>query len=114
MLVNVTLALARTPRDTTDLMHVFGASAWMTLRKVQIPYALPALFASLRIAAPLSITGALLAEWLATGNGLGYSVMTDIATSDYSALWTRVALATFYSLLIYNGVGLLERWVQKR
>jgi len=96
------------------VMRVFGASEWMTLRKVRIPHALPAVFASLRIAAPLSITGALLAEWLATGNGLGYSIMTDVATSDYDGVWTRVAFATFYSLLIYNGVGLVERWLNSR
>ncbi len=114
MLVNVTLALGRTPKETTDLFRVFGASPWMTLRKAEIPHALPALFASLRIAAPLSITGALLAEWLATGNGLGYSIMTSIASSDYSAVWTRVAFATFYSLLVYNCVSLIERSLRQR
>jgi ABC-type nitrate/sulfonate/bicarbonate transport system permease component len=113
-LVNVTLALARTPKDAMDLVAVFGASKLKTLRLVQIPYALPALFASLRVAAPLSITGALLAEWLATGNGLGYAIMSDVATADYSALWTRVTLATLYSLLLYNGIGMLERFAQKR
>jgi len=112
-LVNVMLALDRTPKDAIDLVQVFGGTKAATLRLVQMPYALPALFASLRIAAPLSITGALLAEWLATGEGLGYAIMSDVATSDYSALWARVALATFYSLLIYNGVGLVERFVRK-
>ena len=114
MLVNITQALAHTPREATDLMRVFGASDWMTLRKVRIPHALPAVFASLRIAAPLSITGACMAEWLATGNGLGYSVMTDVATSDYDGVWTRVVLATFYSLLLYNSIGLVERWLNTR
>jgi ABC-type nitrate/sulfonate/bicarbonate transport system permease component len=113
-LVNVTLALARTPKDATDLLLVFGASRFDTLRKVQIPFALPALFASLRVAAPLGITGALLAEWLATGSGLGYSISSDVATSDYSALWTRVALATFFSLVTYNGIGFIERLVLGR
>ena len=113
-LVNVTLALGRTPKDAMDLMRVFGASQLNTLRIVQVPYALPALFASLRVAAPLSITGALLAEWLATGNGLGYALMSDVSTADYSALWTRVALATFYSLLLYNAIGMVERFAQKR
>jgi ABC-type nitrate/sulfonate/bicarbonate transport system permease component len=114
MLVNVTLALDRTPKSAMDLVEVFGASKWNVLRLVQIPYALPALFASLRVAAPLSITGALLAEWLATGNGLGYAIMSDVATADYSALWTRVTLATLYSLLLYNGIGMVERFAQKR
>ncbi len=113
-LVNVSLALSRTPQDAMDLVGVFGASKLKALRLVQIPYALPALFASLRVAAPLSITGALLAEWLATGNGLGYAIMSDVATADYSALWTRVTFATLYSLLLYNGISMLERFAQKR
>ncbi|HZZ58915.1 MAG TPA: ABC transporter permease subunit [Opitutaceae bacterium] len=108
-LVNVTLALERTPRDTVDLMTVFGASRLDTLRTVQIPAALPALFASLRIAAPLAVTGAMLAEWLATGGGLGYSIASDVATSDYDALWARVALATFFSLIVYQLIRSAER-----
>ena len=47
----------------------------MALRKVQFPASLPALFASARIAAPLALVGALLAEWLATGKGLGYLML---------------------------------------
>ena len=108
-LVNLTLALDRTPRDALDLIRVFGGSRLETLRDVQLPNALPSLFASLRVASPLAITGAMLAEWLATGSGLGYSIASDVATSDYSALWTRVALATFYSLALYQVIRYAEQ-----
>jgi ABC-type nitrate/sulfonate/bicarbonate transport system permease component len=90
-------------------MRVFGASRLGTLTNVQIPNALPALFSSLRVASPLAITGAMLAEWLATGSGLGYSIASDVATSDYDALWTRVALATLFSLTLYQGIRYVER-----
>ena len=92
-----------------DLIRVFGGSRLETLRDVQLPNALPSLFASLRVASPLAITGAMLAEWLATGSGLGYSIASDVATSDYSALWTRVALATFYSLALYQVIRYAEQ-----
>lgn len=108
-LVNLTLALDRTPQDAVDLMHVFGASRLETLGHVQVPNALPALFASLRVASPLAITGAMLAEWLATGSGLGYSIASDVATSDYGALWTRVTLATLFSLALYQGIRYVEQ-----
>ena len=114
MLVNLTLALDRSPRDAADLMRVFGASRLATLRNVQIPSALPAFFASVRVAAPLAITGAMLAEWLATGSGLGYSIASDVATSDYSALWTRVALATVFSLTAYQCISYVERTAIRR
>jgi ABC-type nitrate/sulfonate/bicarbonate transport system permease component len=113
-LVNVTLALKRTPRESIDLCRAYGASPAGTLWRVQIPSALPALFASLRIAAPLSLVGALLAEWLATGQGLGYKMLDAMAVSDYSGLWARVVLVTLYSALMYQLIGIVERHVLAR
>ncbi len=110
-LVNVTLALAATPNSARDLMTVFGASRADMLFKVQVPNALPALFASLRMAAPLAMTGAMMAAWLATGKGLGYGILTAGTASDYEGLWTRVALATAFSILLYGLVGVVERIV---
>jgi ABC-type nitrate/sulfonate/bicarbonate transport system permease component len=113
-LVNVTLALQATPQESTDLLAAYGASPVKTLLKVQIPSSLPALFASLRIAAPLALVGALLSEWLATGKGLGYSIIQSSALSDYNGLWTRVALVTMYSVLLYKLIGAVEGLVLRR
>jgi ABC-type nitrate/sulfonate/bicarbonate transport system permease component len=113
-LVNVTLALRWTPQESLDLCRAYGASPFTTLRKVQVPNALPALLASLRIAAPLALVGALLAEWLATGKGLGYKLLQSGALSDYSGLWSRVVLVTLYSVLLYKLIGLVEKQVLAR
>ena len=53
--------------------------------------ALPALFASMRIAAPLALIGALLAEWLATGQGLGYMMLQSMTMFEIDQLWSAVA-----------------------
>ncbi|MDQ2728485.1 MAG: ABC transporter permease subunit [Actinomycetota bacterium] len=108
-LVNLTIALNGTPQEAVDLCRAYGAGPRTTLIKVQIPTALPALFASLRIAAPLALVGALLAEWLATGKGLGYTMLTAGAQSDYPAVWARVVAATVYALALYVLVGVVER-----
>ena len=113
-LVNVTLALRATPKDAIDLMRAYGASPVKTLMKVQVPSSLPALFSSLRVAAPLALVGALLAEWLATGKGLGYSILQAAALSDYNGLWSRVALVTIYSVVLYNVIGGVETVVMRR
>jgi ABC-type nitrate/sulfonate/bicarbonate transport system permease component len=113
-LVNVTLALRATPKEAIDLMRAYGASPFKTLLKVQIPSSLPALFSSLRVAAPLSLVGALLAEWLATGKGLGYSILTAGPKSEYYGLWSRVALVTIYSVVLYNAIGGIETLVMRR
>ena len=113
-LVYVTLALRSTPRESVDLSRAYGASRAKTLWKIQIPSALPSLFASLRIAAPLSLVGALLAEWLATGQGLGWNMIESADLSDYSGLWTRVVLITAYSAILYKVIGAVEGHVLKR
>jgi ABC-type nitrate/sulfonate/bicarbonate transport system permease component len=113
-LVNMIVALRGTPRESLDLCRAYGASAPATLRKVQIPSALPSLFASLRIAAPLSLVGALLAEWLATGQGLGYGLLNASAVADYNGLWARVVLITLYSTVLYQLIGVAESLVMKR
>ncbi len=113
-LVNVTLALERTPHGVLDLARVYAGSPLAILLKIRLPLALPSLFASLRVAAPLAVTGALLAEWLATGQGLGYAILQATSTSDYDGLWARVVVVTAFSLLLYWVIGLAERIVLGR
>jgi ABC-type nitrate/sulfonate/bicarbonate transport system permease component len=54
------------------------------------------------------LVGALLAEWLATGKGLGYKLLQAGALSDYSGLWSRVVLVTLYSVILYKVIGFIE------
>jgi ABC-type nitrate/sulfonate/bicarbonate transport system permease component len=113
-LVNVTLALRATPQDSLDLLRAYGASPVHTLLKVKVPSALPSLFASLRIAAPLALVGALLAEFLATGKGLGYAILRGSSTGDFNGLWARVVIVTICSIMLYRIIGLVERVVLVR
>ena len=113
-LVNVTLALRATPQASIDLFQAYGAGPLKTLRKVQLPSALPAIFASLRIAAPLALIGALLAEWLATGRGLGYLMLQSETLSNYNLLWAATALVTAYSVFLYTTISGVEKRVLTR
>ena len=113
-LVNVTLALRATPQASIDLGRAYGASRFTMLRKVQIPSSLPALFASLRVSAPLALVGAVLAEFLVTGQGLGYLIETSMASSVYNQLWAGVALITLYSTVLYTAISAVEKLVLAR
>lgn len=107
-LVNVTLALRATPRALVDLMRVYGAGQLETLWKVRLPTALPSLFASARIAAPLAFSGAVLAEWLATGDGLGDLILASIATSEFARSWAAVFVVITASVLFHRVIVAAE------
>lgn len=113
-LVNVVHGLRSAPAQSFDLLSAYGASELTMLAKVQVPYALPSLFAAGRIAAPGALLGAVLAEWLATGKGLGNLMITASSTSAYDMLWSAVVAVTVVSVLIYNLVAALEQPVVAR
>ncbi len=113
-LVNIALGLRSVSPQMRDLVLVYGGSPMTVLRKVGFPSALPALFASVRIAVPGSMTGALLAEWLATGKGVGYAVVSAAARSQIGKVWALVVVITLVSLLLYLIAQLVEAAVLSR
>ncbi|MGY2079591.1 ABC transporter permease [Modestobacter sp. SYSU DS0657] len=113
-LVNIVVGLRSVSPQMRDLVLVYGGSPMTVLRTVGFPSALPALFASVRIAVPGSMTGALLAEWLATGQGIGYAVVSAAARSQIGRVWALVVVITVVSLLLYLVAQLVETAVLSR
>ena len=113
-LVNISSALKEAPAALTDLVQVYGAGRIKEVFIVRLPACLPALFASIRIALPGAIAGALLAEWLATGKGLGYAIISSLGRGDNTQVWACVVLITAASLLLYAVAAQVERFVARR
>jgi ABC-type nitrate/sulfonate/bicarbonate transport system permease component len=113
-LVTMTYGLRSASRQSADLVRAYGGGTPTVLRKVMLPSALPALFASARIAAPGAVVGAMLAEWLATGVGMGYGMLLDANTFNYVDIWASAALLTAVSVLLYNLIAIAESAVLAR
>ncbi len=113
-LINMVFGLRSAPQAATDLCIAYGAGPYTTLRKVAIPSSLPAFFTSARLAVPGAIIGALLAEWLATGKGLGYLMLQAGTTFDYNAVWAAVVIITTVSVIAFAFVGIIETAVLAR
>jgi ABC-type nitrate/sulfonate/bicarbonate transport system permease component len=113
-LINVVLGLRTTPEVWTDLIRAYGGGRWHWLVRTGLPNALPALFASARISVPGAVVGALVAEWLATGTGMGARMQADITGFQYVDLWSAVVVLTLTSLIVYGVIGIAESLVLAR
>mgnify|MGYP001314740198 CR=1 FL=1 len=113
-LVNLVFGLRSAPPAAADLVVAYGGGPFTVLRKVSLPSALPSLFVSARISVPGAIIGALLAEWLATGKGLGYYMQHSQQTFNYGGVWASVVVITAASVAIYALVGFIEAVVLAR
>ena len=69
---------------------------------------LPSLLASIKIALPLSIGAAMVAEWLATGTGLGAALTQAAAAYDYSFIWGGVFIILIVSLAVHQAAAAAE------
>lgn len=108
VLVNLTLGLRSVSEQSVDLVTVYGGSRFTVLRLVAIPTALPYLFASMRIAVPGSIAGAMLYEYLFTTQGLGATITQAKAAFDYPLIWASTVLATIVSIVLYTITTIVE------
>jgi ABC-type nitrate/sulfonate/bicarbonate transport system permease component len=113
-LVTIGFGLRSTSRQAADLVRAYGGGGLAVTRKVMLPSALPAIFASARVSIPGALVGATLAEYLATGKGLGYLMLIDVQQFDYDQLWSAVVVLTAITVLIYYAVGAIETLVLSR
>ena len=113
-LASILFGLSRASKESLDLVHVYGGGRLAQLRKGSIPGALPSLFAAARVSVPGAVTGALLAEWLSTGQGIGGMIVKFTATARFDDLWASVAIITLLTLVLYNLVQIVETLVLTR
>src|SRR5690606_37204243 len=73
------------------------------------PSARPFLFAALKVAAPLSLIGAVVAEWMGASSGLGRRMWLAYTNLDMPSLFAAVAVLTALSAGIYRLVVSAEK-----
>jgi ABC-type nitrate/sulfonate/bicarbonate transport system permease component len=113
-LVNIVFGLRSASAAMVDVATVYGANKLSAIRYVAFPASLPSFFAAVKISVPGAITGALLVEWLATGQGIGYAIISAVGRAKTNEVWAYVVVITLVSIIIYNLVGLLESLVLSR
>lgn len=69
--VNALIALTRGDEDTIEMFRSLGASRWQTFMKLQVPQALPLVFAGFKIAITTALVGAVVAEFSQGTAGIG-------------------------------------------
>ena len=107
--VNVLDGLRETDADLLKLMRSLGASRVQTLRKVELPACLPYLFSGLRVAATVSVIGAVFGEWAGAEEGLGRLVLLGSQQLETPRTYAGVVILTAMAVALFALVTVLER-----
>jgi ABC-type nitrate/sulfonate/bicarbonate transport system permease component len=111
--VTISQALATTSPAAIDVVRVSGGGRLKTLRFVGLPGAVPAMVTAARLAAPRALLGVMIAEYLATGNGLGNLLNESRGRLDYGMIWTIATTSVLVAVLITQLFGLAEKLTRK-
>jgi ABC-type nitrate/sulfonate/bicarbonate transport system permease component len=98
-------------------MRSLGASRVQSLVKVELPSALPYFFSGLRIAATVSVIGAVFGEWAGADEGLGRLVLLGNNQLQTPRVYAGIVILTVMAVGLFALAGLAERlacpWTRK-
>ncbi len=105
------LGLTSIEASLIDLLRSVSASRSQILWKIQMPHALPHIFAGLRVGSTFAVIGAILAEWVGANAGLGYLIMSSSAELKMDRMFAGIFAASVLGVVLFYAVDLLERWL---
>ncbi len=111
VLINVHSGLRAVDDAVLALFHSLDASRWEVFRLARWPSAQPYLFAALKVVAPLSLVGAVVAEWAGASAGLGRAMWMAYSNLNMPALFSAVFCSALMGIGLYGTVVALEKQV---
>jgi NitT/TauT family transport system permease protein len=110
VMVNTLRGLTSVDVRSIELMRSYGAGELATFRSVRIPSSLPFMFTGLKVAAVLSMIGAIVGEYFGgPTNALGVSILNDTQLFNFPRAWAGIVLASAFGIVFYGAVALVER-----
>jgi ABC-type nitrate/sulfonate/bicarbonate transport system permease component len=107
--VNLLDGLRSVEPELLKLMKSFGASRLRTLRSVELPASLPFLFSGLKVAATVSVIGAVFGEWAGADEGLGRLVLLGNTQLQTPRVYAGIVLLTLMAVALFALVVVAER-----
>jgi NitT/TauT family transport system permease protein len=108
VLVNTIVAVRSVPEDLRDLMRSLRATSIQIFTKLELPAAMPVLLGGLKIGATLSVIGAVVGEFVAADEGLGFLINLSRGMYDTAMVFVTVFTLVAMALSLYTVVAVVE------
>ncbi len=110
--VIATLAgLRDTPPEVIRMCRAIGATDAQVMLRVRLPFAVPYIFAGLKIAATMAVIGVVIGEFISADRGLGYLILYAASRSETAGVLAAIVVLCAIGLALYGLVALAERRV---
>jgi NitT/TauT family transport system permease protein len=111
VVINTAMGLASLEREKIYLAQSMGLGAVATFFKIQLPNALPSIFAGLKISITFAVVGAVVGEFVGGQGGLGYLLLIANGNMDTALLFAGIVALTVLGIVLFALIGVVERLV---
>jgi NitT/TauT family transport system permease protein len=108
VLINAIVGFSTVEAEKIDLMRSLVASGWQQFSIVIFPNSLPFIFAGLNVAIVLSITGALVGEFIGADRGLGNLLLQLNYNMDISGMFAVLLVLALLGVVLYALIRFLH------
>jgi NitT/TauT family transport system permease protein len=110
---NTLFGLQSADRSQLELFRMQKASRWTVLTKLQLPAALPAVFAGMRISAGLAVVGAIVGDFFFRRGtpGIGSLISNYQSRVESAELFAAIIAASLFGVVIFWLFGLITKFV---
>ncbi|HXV43721.1 MAG TPA: ABC transporter permease subunit, partial [Anaerolineae bacterium] len=110
MMINTVRGLTLVDPRSLELMRSYAASEFEILFKLRIPNSLPYIFNGFKIAAALSMIGAVVGEYFGGPRiALGVFITQEAALFRFSSAWSAIIVACILGIALYMIILVAER-----
>lgn len=108
VVVDALVGFRKVPPESLMLVRSMGANRWQAFWKVRWPWALPSIFAGIKVAITLAVVGAVVAEFVGSNSGLGVVLITARGNMDSLTVFASIAWLTVIGFVLFLLVEIIE------
>jgi NitT/TauT family transport system permease protein len=109
LVVSTATGMLATPRELIELSQSLRAPAWREITQIRLPFAIPYIFAALKISITLAVIGAVVAEFVAADKGLGFFIQFSTSMFRLPEAWAGLIILVALSLILFKAVSVAQR-----
>ncbi|MCK4730115.1 MAG: ABC transporter permease [Candidatus Aenigmarchaeota archaeon] len=108
ILVNTIVGIRSVDKNLLDLMKICKATRLQIFRFVELPAALPVLFAAFKTGITLAVIGAVVGEFIGANSGLGYLTIYAAGLMNTPQVFVAILQLTVLGIVLYLIIDVLE------
>ena len=114
MVINTAVGITTVDREVIAAARVDGAGFWPMVRYIEMPLASPVILAGMRTSLTLSITGAVVGEFVLGDRGLGGLLEIARGNFDHPLVFATIVMLMLLAMTLYYCAWGMERYVIRK